>query len=298
MTAKPKKKPGTTAVPIKRKPANRSSDGEVQAVLAWLKQNGTKAARDGMARFAIPSDRAFGISVGALRQQARRLGQNHALAAALWKTGWYEARMLAIFIAEPDRVTPAQMDRWVQDFDNWAICDTACFHLFDRTADPWRKVEQWSGRREEFVRRAGFALMWSLSVHDKQAGDEPFVAGLALIEGRIDRRTELRQEGCQHGAPRDRQTKSITQWSSGDCRPAFGRIIRPHGAVDWKRRAQRAHEPCRRSTTGSPSGRKEKQIAIRLRDAANQVWDEPEGCYLTPTRSSRAASRLRRKRRG
>jgi 3-methyladenine DNA glycosylase AlkD len=182
MTAKPKKL-GTTAASIKRKPANRSSDDEVQAVLAWLKQNGTKAARDGMARFAIPSDRAFGISVGALRQQAKRLGPNHALAAALWKTGWYEARMLATFIAEPGRVTPAQMDRWVQDFDNWAICDTACFHLFDRTADPWRKVKQWSGRREEFVRRAGFALMWSLSVHDKQAGDEPFVAGLALIEG-------------------------------------------------------------------------------------------------------------------
>jgi 3-methyladenine DNA glycosylase AlkD len=182
-TTRPRKKPGRTAAPIKRKPANRSSDGEVQAVLAWLKQNGSKAARDGMARFAIPSNRAFGISVGALRQQAKRLGPNHALAAALWKTGWYEARMLATFIAEPDRITPAHMDRWVEDFDNWAICDTACFHLFDRTADPWRKVEQWSARREEFVRRAGFALMWSLSVHDKQAGDEPFVAGLALIEG-------------------------------------------------------------------------------------------------------------------
>jgi 3-methyladenine DNA glycosylase AlkD len=182
VTAKLKKKPSKTTAPIKRKPASRSSDDEVQAVLAWLKQNGTKAARDGMARFAISSDRAFGVSVGALRQQAKRIGRNHALAGALWKTGWYEARMLAIFIAEPDRVTSAQMDHWVQDFDNWAICDTACFHLFDHTAEAWRKVEQWSGRREEFVRRAAFALMWSLSVHDKQAGDEPFVAGLAFIE--------------------------------------------------------------------------------------------------------------------
>lgn len=155
---------------------------EVREVLAWLKRHGTKRNRDGMARYAIPSKKAFGVSVGALRQLAKRLGPNHELAAALWKTGWYEARMLATFVDEPARVTPAQMDRWVRDFDNWAICDTACFALFDRTPHAWRKVTQWSSRREEFVRRTAFALLWSLSVHDKRAGDEAFIKGLRLIE--------------------------------------------------------------------------------------------------------------------
>jgi len=155
---------------------------EVQSVITWLKRHGTKRNRDGMARFAIPSDKAFGVSVGDLRKLAKRLGPSHELAAALWKTGWYEARMLATFVDEPARVTPAQMDRWVRDFDNWAICDTACFALFDRTPHAWRKVAQWSRRREEFVKRTAFALLWSLSVHDKQAGDEPFIKCLRLIE--------------------------------------------------------------------------------------------------------------------
>ncbi len=141
---------------------------EVQSVITWLKRHGTKRNRDGMARFAIPSDKAFGVSVGALRQYAKRLGPNHELAAALWKTDWYEARMLATFVDEPARVTPAQMDRWMRDFDNWAICDTACFALFDRTPHACRKVAQWSRRREEFVKRTSFALLWSLSVHDKR----------------------------------------------------------------------------------------------------------------------------------
>jgi 3-methyladenine DNA glycosylase AlkD len=155
---------------------------EVRAALDWLKRTGTKANRDGMARFAIPSDKAFGVSMSDMKVLAKRLGRNHELAAALWSAGWYEARMLATLVDDPARVTAAQMERWCKDFDNWAICDTACFALFDRTPHAWSKVRQWSRRREEFQKRAAFALLWSLSVHDKAAADDAFIEGLALIE--------------------------------------------------------------------------------------------------------------------
>lgn len=182
-TRKPARTPQPKPAPRKPTPApGRPLQVQVDDVLEWLKRTGSKAGRDGMARFAIPSDKAFGISVGALRQQARRLGMSHELAAALWDTGWYEARMLAIFVDEPARVSSAQMDRWCRGFDNWAIVDTACFHLFDHTPHAWRKVTLWAGRRGEFAKRAAFALLWSLTVHDKAAGDAPFLAGLQLIE--------------------------------------------------------------------------------------------------------------------
>jgi 3-methyladenine DNA glycosylase AlkD len=155
-------------------------------VVAWLKQKGTKAERDGMARFALPSDKAFGVSVGTLKQHAKSLGRDHDLAAALWATGWYEARMLATMIDEPERVTPAQMDRWCRDFDNWGICDTACFHLFDRTPHAWGKVTAWAKKRAEYEKRAAFALLWGLTVHDKRSGDAPFLDGLGLIEAAAD----------------------------------------------------------------------------------------------------------------
>jgi 3-methyladenine DNA glycosylase AlkD len=135
-----------------------------------------------MARYGIPSDKALGVSVGELKKMAKSLGRNHELAAGLWDTGWYEARMLAGFVDEPARVTPAQMDRWSRDFDNWAICDTVCFHLFGRTPHAWRKVSEWSARRDEFVKRAAFALLWGLTVHDKDAGDDRFAEGLLLVE--------------------------------------------------------------------------------------------------------------------
>jgi 3-methyladenine DNA glycosylase AlkD len=90
--------------------------------------------------------------------------------------------MLAAFVDEPARVTPAQMDRWCRDFDNWAICDTVCFHLFDHTPHAFAKVATWAGRKQEFVRRAGFALLASLAVHDERAEDAAFLRCLPLAE--------------------------------------------------------------------------------------------------------------------
>jgi len=155
---------------------------EAESAVEWLKRRGTKAGRDGMARYNLPSDRALGVAMRDVQALAKRLGRDHDLALALWDTGWYEARLLAAYVDEPERVTAAQMDRWCRDFDNWGVCDTVCFVLFDRTPFAWQKVEKWASRREEFIKRAAFALLWSLTVHDKAASDAQFERGLTLVE--------------------------------------------------------------------------------------------------------------------
>jgi 3-methyladenine DNA glycosylase AlkD len=134
-----------------------------------------------MARYGLVARKVFGVTVAEVRRLAARLGHDHALALALWETGWYEARLLAAFVDEPGRVTSAQMDRWARDFENWGDCDTTVMHLFDRTPHAWRKVGVWCGRRSEFVKRAGFALIASLALHDRSAPDSRFVAALALV---------------------------------------------------------------------------------------------------------------------
>jgi 3-methyladenine DNA glycosylase AlkD len=152
-------------------------------VLTWLERNGSRRVADGMARYGIQtSDRVLGVSMGTMQSLAKTLGKNHDLAMALWSTGCYEARMLATLVDDPKKVTRRQMNAWVADFDNWAICDTACFHLFDRTPFAWQKARQWSTSPREFVKRAAFALMASLAAHDKAASVEQFVALLPIIE--------------------------------------------------------------------------------------------------------------------
>jgi 3-methyladenine DNA glycosylase AlkD len=163
-----------------------SLEKQVQLAIAWLKRHSTKATRDGMARYGLPSGNALGVSMADMKRLGKRLGTSHELAAALWDTGIYEARMVTSFVDDPALVTSAQMDRWCRDFDNWGICDTVCFHLFDKTPHAWRKVARWHDRRGEFVKRAAFALLASLALHDKAAGTALFLDSLPLIERAAD----------------------------------------------------------------------------------------------------------------
>jgi 3-methyladenine DNA glycosylase AlkD len=150
--------------------------------LAALEALGTEEGRAGMARYGIVAKKVYGVSVANVRALAKRLGRDHALADELWRTGWYEARLLAAFVDDPKLVTPTQMDRWAGEFENWADCDTVCFHLFDKTPHAFAKVDQWAADEREFVRRAAFALLASVALHDKKVGDAPFLEQLPLIE--------------------------------------------------------------------------------------------------------------------
>lgn len=175
-------------------PAAAPVDRALREILAELKRRGTAANREGMARYAIRAEKVFGVSVAVVREIAKRHGRRHELAAALWESGWLEARMLAAFVGEPERVTPAEMDRWARAFDNWAVCDALCFHLFDKTPHAYRKVAVWARRREEFVRRAAFALLASLALHDKKADDAAFARLLPLVEaGAADERNFVKK---------------------------------------------------------------------------------------------------------
>jgi 3-methyladenine DNA glycosylase AlkD len=154
----------------------------VDSVMVWILETGSPKTRSGMVRYGLPTEHAAGIAVGVLRKEAKRIGPDHALAMALWKTGSYEAQLLAAMLGEPGRLTPAQMDAWCRDFDNWGTVDTACFVLFDRTPHAWTMAPKWARRKGEFQKRAGFVLMACLAAHDKQAGDAAFLKFLPMIE--------------------------------------------------------------------------------------------------------------------
>ncbi len=102
------------------------------------------------------------------------------MAQELWDSGLHEARILAGFIDEPEMVTEEQMESWMKDFDSWDVCDQVC-GLFVKTKLPYQKAMEWSRREEVFVKRAAFALMAWLAVHDKNAADEKLAKFLPVI---------------------------------------------------------------------------------------------------------------------
>lgn len=150
-------------------------------ILNQLQAQADPEAVAGMAKFAVGGRHTLGISIPTLRKTAKEAGKDHELARQLWDSGIHEARILATMIDEPKKVTEAQVEAWVNEFDSWDLCDQCCLNLFRRTPFAYPKAHEWSSRSEEFVKRAAFALMATLAVHDKQAGDDSFTPFLAII---------------------------------------------------------------------------------------------------------------------
>jgi 3-methyladenine DNA glycosylase AlkD len=171
-----------------KKKATPPTRGEwsVRRVVGELRRLGTKRNVEGMARFGIRAAKVFGVSKPKLDELAKKIGKNHALGLELWSTGIQDAKILAGLICDPGKVTAAQMELWVRDFDNWDSCDGTCCHLFAFAKNAWPKALAWTTRKEEFQKRGGFALAAYLAYRDKSAGDAKFLGFLKVIEREAD----------------------------------------------------------------------------------------------------------------
>jgi len=184
----------------------------------------------GMARFGIrPKTKVLGISVTELRKFAKKIGRDHKLAQQLWRENVHEARVLSVLIEEIDKVTERQMDAMIKKFDSWDICDLACANLFDKTSIAYRKAVEWSKRKPEFEKRAGYALMACLAWHDKEVSDSKFIKFFPRIKkGATDERNfvkkavnwALRQIGKRNRRLRDESIKLAKEIEKIDSKSA------------------------------------------------------------------------------
>lgn len=155
---------------------------QLNEIIHTLKSLSNPKSVEGMARYGISPHNTLGVSVPNLRKLARQAGKDHALAQQLWNSGIHEARVIASMIDDPKLVTTEQMESWVKDFDSWDVCDQVCMNLFARTALSFDKAFKWSASQQEFVKRAGFALIACLAWNNKEAKDDHLAAFLPVIE--------------------------------------------------------------------------------------------------------------------
>jgi len=172
----------------------RPSLTQVQEILQELRSKARPGQLEGMARYGMTTEGRLGVAVPDLRRVAKAVGKDHRLALQLWKAGMPEARIVAAMIDDPLQLTEYQMEDWVKDINSWDVCDQVCANLFEKSPLAWKKIGDWSGREEEFVKRTAFALIACLAWHDRQATDEQFTQVLPVIErGATDERNYVRK---------------------------------------------------------------------------------------------------------
>ncbi len=153
---------------------------KVAGILSQLAAHASETNRGGMNRYGINTAKAFGVSNAVLHPMAQKIGKDHAGAAALWQTGWREARILACYVDEKKQVTKAQALDWARDFDSWEIVDHAV-KLFVEAGLFHELVPAFVTSNGEFKKRAAFSMMASAAVHLKNEPDQTFLDCLAMI---------------------------------------------------------------------------------------------------------------------
>ena len=165
-----------------------------EEILTKLKAKARPDQLTGMARYGLNTENRLGIQMPELRKLAKETGKNHALALELWQTGIAEARILASMVAEPERLTEAQMDKMAADVDSWDVGDQTCMNLFEKTPLEWEKIQEWSQRDEEFVKRTAYGLIACLVWHSRTATDQQFTATFpAIAQGAQDTRKSVQK---------------------------------------------------------------------------------------------------------
>lgn len=168
----------------------------LEEILNELKSQSNPANVEGMIRFGINPDKVFGVRIPILRKIAKKIKKNHKLAQQLWDFGYRETMILGAMIDNPSQVTQTQMEEWVSSpyFTYWEIVDQTCMNLFYLTDYAYTKAKEWSSRKEEFVKRAAFALIAVIAWKDKEADDKKLLQFFLFIEKEsIDDRNNVKK---------------------------------------------------------------------------------------------------------
>ena len=150
-------------------------------IVAYLRSQRDDTNIEGMGRFGIETGTALGISNTTLRAIARKVKRDHDRALELWASGIREARLLAAFTAEPQKVTAGMARAWAAEFNSWEIVDGVS-DLFANAHLQEPLIAEFADDEREFVRRAAFAMMAWSAVHMKKEPDATLLAWLPLIE--------------------------------------------------------------------------------------------------------------------
>ena len=125
-------------------------------------------------KFGIDCDNSWGVYQKDLSALAKKTGKNTNIGIQLFDTGNYDARLLCAKVCKPKEITEIQMDEWITHFNTWEICDSFCMQLFKFHPLAVQKAIEWSKRKREFEKRAGFVLMATYGFADKKASNKVF----------------------------------------------------------------------------------------------------------------------------
>jgi 3-methyladenine DNA glycosylase AlkD len=138
--------------------------------------------------------KSYGVGLTRLRKLAKRIGRNRELAQELWKTDVYDARVIALLIDDPARITREQAETQVEQLAGGMLAHVfaSCDATLAKTPFVVELADEWVRSDDPIRRDCGYGLLYEASKFTgKKAPDETFfLAHVERIDDTIDAEPE------------------------------------------------------------------------------------------------------------
>ncbi len=128
-------------------------------------------------------DNQYGVRLGDIRKLAKEIKADHALALSLWETGNIDARLLAILLLKPKRLTSDAMDRMVRSVRFVQVADWLNAYVVKQHPDKETLRQRWMIDEDPWAARAGWNLTSERIARQPEGLDLP--ALLSRIEAEM-----------------------------------------------------------------------------------------------------------------
>lgn len=129
----------------------------VEDVLARLEALGHEHVRERNRKLGW-GDEQFGVRLGDVRKLAREIRSEHELGLALWETGNLDARLAAILVMRPKRLSSADVDRLVCSARFAQLADWLNAYVVKDHPDAESLRQAWMAADDPWAARAGWSL--------------------------------------------------------------------------------------------------------------------------------------------
>ncbi len=177
--------------------------------MAALEQAGSEQTRKTYRRHGA-REPLFGVSFATLKTLLKKIGVDHELALALWDSGNYDARNLAMKIVDPALMTPAELDRWAGD-GSTRMCGGYVAAIACEGGHGLECAQRWLQSQRVEMRAAGWSAVGALAMNDQTLQDAWFVERLSDLERTLNSADNAQRDpmnqaliaiGCRNNALR------------------------------------------------------------------------------------------------
>ena len=236
--------------------------------MSALEKAGSAQTRKTYARHGAAGP-MFGVSFATLKTLVKRIRVDRELALALWDTGNFDARNLAVKVADPARMSSADLDRWAQA-PTVRMCSGYVAHVAVESPHARAKADHWLAASDDAQQCVAWGLVGAMAMLDEAIPDAWFTERLADIEKAIHGAPNAQREtmnrvviaiGCRNAALRKKATAAAKR---------IGKVEVDHGDTACKTpdAAQYIHKSWTHSTSkgfASPAAHERTRESMRIR---------------------------------